>query len=63
MRMEAKNSYFKRIAQSGNYKNITFSVANRHQRLMCSYIQEDDFFNQAVSHGPGNDALLHPVHA
>ena len=39
MRMETKNSYFKKIAQTSNFKNIAYSVAKRHQRLMCAYLQ------------------------
>ena len=39
MRMEAKNSYFKRIGRISNFKNNSFSVAKRHQRLMCSLLQ------------------------
>lgn len=44
MRMEAKNSYFKRIAQQGNFKNIALSVAKRHQKLMCALLHSEDFF-------------------
>ena len=36
MRYEAKHSYFKRMAHVvHNFKNISKSVAKRHQRLMC----------------------------
>ena len=38
MRMEGKNSYFKRAAQTSNFKNVPYSVAKRHQRLLCSYL-------------------------
>ena len=48
MRMEAKNSYFKKIAQQGNFKNIALSVARRHQKLMCALLHDDDFFEKAV---------------
>jgi len=48
MRMEAKNSYFKRIAQQGNFKNIALNVAHRHQKLMCAILQSDDFFDKAL---------------
>ena len=44
MRMEAKNSYFKRVAQIGNFKNIAYSVARRHQRLLCAHLQGEHFF-------------------
>ena len=53
MRMEAKNAFFKRIAQIGNYKNVPLSVAKRHQRLMCSYLVGDDFFGLKPETGPG----------
>lgn len=52
MRMEAKNSYFKRAAQIGNFKNIALSVANRHQRLMCALLNSTDFFNKSVEKLP-----------
>ena len=51
--MEAKNSYFKRIAQLGNFRNIVYSVAKRHQRLMCSYLQSHNFFSTTTECGPG----------
>ena len=45
MRMEAKNSYFKQIAKrTNNFKNISFSVASRHQKLLCGYLQSRRFF-------------------
>jgi len=53
MRMEAKNSYFKRIAQQGNFKNISLSVAKRHQKLMCALLQSDDFFEKALDKSNG----------
>ena len=49
MRMEAKNSYFKRIAQQGNFKNIALSVARHHQKLLCAILQNNDFFDKALS--------------
>lgn len=48
MHMEAKNSYFKKIAQQGNFKNISLSVAKRHQRLMCANLTCDDFFEKQI---------------
>ena len=53
MRMEAKNSYFKRIAMIGNFKNVAFSVAKQHQRLMCSYVNGSYFFGTRATLGPG----------
>ena len=43
MRMEGKNAYFKKISQIGNFKNIPYSVAKQHQRLLCSHLQESSF--------------------
>ena len=48
MCMEAKNSYFKRIAQQGNFKNIALSVARRHQKLMCAFLNSDNFFEKEL---------------
>ena len=53
MRMEAKNSYFKRIAQQGNFKKIALSVARRHQKLVCSFLQSDDFFEKSLDKSRG----------
>ena len=53
MRMEAKNSYFKRIAQQGNFKNIALSVARRHQKLMCAFLQSNDFFEKDMNMSNG----------
>ena len=49
MRMEAKNSYIKRIAQLGNFKNISLSVARRYQKLMCAFINSSDVFERSIS--------------
>jgi len=51
--MEAKNSYFKRIAQQGNFKNIALSVARRHQKLMCALLQSEDFFDKTLDKSNG----------
>ena len=53
MRFEAKNSYFKQIAQVGsNFKNIAYSVAKRHQRLICGYLQGKFFSYDDLDCGP-----------
>ncbi|XP_015773170.1 PREDICTED: uncharacterized protein LOC107351398 [Acropora digitifera] len=40
MRFEAKHHYFKRLAISiGNYTNITYSLAKRHQEGLCYRLQ------------------------
>ena len=43
MRMEAKNNYFKKAGRIGNFKNVPYSVAKRHQRLMAAYLQGSFF--------------------
>ena len=45
MRMEAKNSYFKQVARITNFKNVAYSVATRHQKLACGYLQSQKFFS------------------
>ena len=52
MRMEAKNSYFKRIARIGNFKNVPLSVAKRHQRLLCANLQGKFFSYHDLQCGP-----------
>ena len=52
MRMEAKNSYFKKVARISNYKNIPYSVAKRHQRLLCAYLQGQFFSYDELQCGP-----------
>ena len=53
MRMEAKNHYFKKIAQISNFKNVALTVAKRHQLLLCSYLQSNIFFQRHLECGPG----------
>ena len=53
MRMEGKNAILKRAAQASNFKNIPYSVAKRHQRLLCAYLQGQNFFDKALECGPG----------
>ena len=52
MRMEAKNSYFKKVARISNYKNVPYSVAKRHQRLLCAYLQGQFFSYDELQCGP-----------
>ena len=41
MRYEAKHSYFKQLSRSiGNYINLPWTLANRHQLLMCKNFSE-----------------------
>lgn len=48
MRMEAKNKYFKSVAHQGNFKNISYSVAKRHQKLTCAILSDNDFFEKSI---------------
>ena len=59
MRMEAKNSYFKQIARSSNFKNVPYTVASRHQRLLCAHLQSDTFFDSSLQCGPGKPCFPH----
>ena len=52
MRMEAKNSYFKRIAQIGNFKNIALSVARHHQKFVCAPLNCHSYFENPLVLGP-----------
>ena len=51
--MEAKHSYFKKCAQISNcFKNIAYTVANRHQRLVCALLQGKFFSYNDLECGP-----------
>lgn len=57
MRFEAKHSYFKQLAHSmGNFVNITYSLATRHQLYQC-YLnintEELPGFERNMEVGPG----------
>ena len=52
MRMEAKNFSSKQIAKLSNFKNVPLSVAQKHQRLMCAYLQSSNFWDEEVQFGP-----------
>ena len=52
MRMEGENSYFKQVARIGNFKNISYSIARRHQRLLCAYLQGNFFTYDDIHCGP-----------
>ena len=54
MRNEAKLNIFKQAARLGNFKNIAFSVANRHQRLLCYELASGHLLNSPNEYGPCN---------
>ena len=58
MRYEAKHSYFKRLAKNAwNFQNIGKTLASRHQRLMCYYLNSAEeghsFLDETISTGRG----------
>lgn len=43
MRFEAKHRYIKRLAGFiGNFNNVAYTMAERHQRQQCYYMNSDD---------------------
>ena len=57
MRNEAKLNIFKQASRLGNFKNIAFSVANRHQRLLCYELSANRILDSTVVCGPCNQHL------
>lgn len=53
MRMEGKNAVSKQAARTSNFKNVPFTVAKRHQRLLCMHLQSKTFFDYETVYGPG----------
>ena len=55
MRYEAKHSYFKQLAQSmGNFINLPYSLAMRHQQLQCYWsINDKEIPGTGLTVGPG----------
>ena len=55
MRFEARHSYFKRLAsQLGNFINISYTLAVRHQRLQCYYqLNKHCVEGEDIELGPG----------
>lgn len=46
LRFEAKHSYFKNcVRHSQNFKNILFSLTNKHQQLQCLHELEENVYN------------------
>ena len=45
---------FKQAARLGNFKNIAFSVTNRHQRLLCYELASGHLLNSPNEYGPCN---------
>lgn len=58
MRMEAKNCYSKQLTKLSNFKNVPYTVAQRHQRLMCAYLQSSKFWDDGIQSGPGINTVI-----
>lgn len=60
MRFEAKHHEFKRLAAHlGNYTNLPYSLAKRHQEGVCYSLQTSEgslssFIKKGIETGPGN---------
>ncbi|CAB4030340.1 Hypothetical predicted protein, partial [Paramuricea clavata] len=59
MRFEAKHHYFKKLSTViGNYTNLPFTLAMRHQQWLCYQLQsanhESGFLEKGVEVGPGS---------
>ena len=52
MRMEAKNNYFKKAGRIENFKNVLYSVAKRHQKLLTAFLQGKFFTYNELECGP-----------
>ena len=53
MRYEAKHAYFKKLARNAyNFRNIAKTLAKRHQRLMCYYLNSK-YLGDTTSVGRG----------
>ena len=61
MRFEAKHHYFKRLAdKSNNFKNITYSLAKRHQALQA-YLRQSSagsVLRMSLKVGPDTEYLI-----
>lgn len=52
IRHEAKLNFFKQAAHLANFKNIAFSLANRHQRWMCYQLAPGSLLHRPLECGP-----------
>ena len=63
MRYEAKHSYFKDLAQKiKNFKNISKSLAERHQRLVCYQFLGSQSLVKELATGKGNTVYILNAH-
>lgn len=53
MRYEAKHQHFKRLSKSiGNFINICYTLAVRHQCYQCYYLSDNKCFQAQIQIGP-----------
>ena len=62
MRNEAKLNIFKQASRLGNFKNIAFSIANRHQRLLCYDLSAGKLLQSPLECGPPLSVECMPCH-
>lgn len=61
MRFEAKHNYFKKLSYKiNNFKNITYSLAKRHQALQAYLLQASagNFLKMSLEAGPGKRSTV-----
>ena len=58
MRNEAKLNIFKQASRLGNFKNIAYSIANRHQRLLCYELSTGNLLDSPLQCGPCDQPIL-----
>ena len=62
MRFEAKHNYFKKLVERiNNFKNISYSLARRHQALQAYLLQSStgSFLPMTLDVGPGTSTELY----
>ena len=52
MRYEGKLKYFKGVSRSGNFKNITYTLAKRHQKWLAYHMQTRSMFTPECTRRP-----------
>ena len=64
MRYEAKHNHLKKLAQNiGNFINIAWTLASRHQYWQCYKWQEGDVMDDEPEIGPGTCTVVSQVSA
>ena len=58
IRHEAKLNFFKQLTKLDNFKNIAFSMANRHQRWVCYELSSGSLLSNCIDCGPGEGPRL-----